>query len=150
MLLERVLPWQHQDPLRWQLWQRHFLSLFESLHLCLWDLTPALQDEPSSFSILRLHWNHSFLKIIDNLTFFLCQVLNFFIPLPASSSINPTFSLEFSSLYEFSCRFHSSTFAVDSWRADVRRALLFFKVVNSTSHFLALAELYKKGCIPSF
>mgnify|MGYP007048732757 CR=1 FL=1 len=65
------------------------------------------------------------------------------VPLPASSSMRPTFSLEFSSLYEFSCRFHSSTLDVDSCNADVSLALLFFNVVSSTSHFLALAELHE-------
>ena len=55
--------------------------------------------------------------------------------------MRPILSLVLSSLYECSCRFHSSTLAVDSWRAEVSRALLFFSVDNSTSHFLALAEL---------
>ncbi len=68
------------------------------------------------------------------------QVKGYSSPLPASSSISPTLSLVFSSLYECSCRFHSSTLAVDSCSADVSRALLFFSVESSTSHFLALAE----------
>ena len=63
------------------------------------------------------------------------------LPLPASNSIRPTLSLVFSSLYECNCRFHSSTLAVDSCNADVKRALLFFNVDNSTSHFFAFAEL---------
>ena len=67
------------------------------------------------------------------------------LPRPASSSMRPTLSRVFSSLYECSCRFHSSTFAVDSCSADVSRALLFFNVASSTSHFFAFAELKING-----
>lgn len=69
------------------------------------------------------------------------------LPLPASNSMRLILSLEFSSLYEFSCLFHSSTFAVDSCKAEVSLALLFLSVVSSTSHFLAFAELKKEGQI---
>src|SRR6056300_1623005 len=58
--------------------------------------------------------------------------------------MSSTFSLVFSSLYEFSCLFHSSTLAVDSCKAEVNRALLFFKVASSTSHFFAFEELKKR------
>ena len=51
------------------------------------------------------------------------------------------FILALSSLYAASCFFHSSTLVVLSCSAAVRRALLFFRVCNSTSHFLALVEL---------
>lgn len=51
------------------------------------------------------------------------------------------FRRRFSSLYVCNCRFHSSTFAVDSCRALVNRLLLLFSVVSSISHFLALAQL---------
>ena len=61
-------------------------------------------------------------------------------------SIQVTFFLSriLSSLYAFSCFFHSSTLAVLSCRAAVSRALLFFSVCSSVSHFLALAELQVK------
>ena len=51
------------------------------------------------------------------------------------------FILPVSSLYPASCFFHSSTLAVDSCKAAVSLALLFFNVCNSISHFLALDEL---------
>lgn len=52
-----------------------------------------------------------------------------------------SFNLRFSSLYVWSCRFHSSTFAVDSCSALVKRMLLLFNVASSISHFLALVQL---------
>lgn len=88
--------------------------------------------------------------------------------LPVSKSAYLSFILAFSSLYNCSCLFHSSTLAVDSCNALVNLALLVLRVVNSicnnvsitvsyytllimikigyilpdrTSHFLALAEL---------
>ena len=98
---------------------------------------------------LDFHWRWRWWNQIQatflNLFYFTNNKITTYLPLPASSSIKPTFSLEFSSLYEFSCLFHSSTFAVDSWRAEVNRALLFFSVVSSTSHFFAFAELQRKS-----
>lgn len=54
-------------------------------------------------------------------------------------------SRRFSSLYVCNCRFHSSTFAVDSCNALVKRLLLLFNVVNSISHFFAFAQLRKRN-----
>lgn len=87
-------------------------------------------------------------------------------PFDVSKSWILTFSLWFSSLYECNCRFHSSTFAVDSyennkkdtmaswicyksqceesnltWSALVNLRLLLLSVLNSISHFFAFAEL---------
>lgn len=53
------------------------------------------------------------------------------------------FRRKFSSLYVCNCRFHSSTFAVDSCKALVNRLLLLLSVVSSISHFLALAQLHR-------
>uniref|UniRef100_A0A6B0UCL1 Putative secreted protein n=1 Tax=Ixodes ricinus TaxID=34613 RepID=A0A6B0UCL1_IXORI len=68
-------------------------------------------------------------------------------PWLASSSIILFRMAAFSSLSACSCRFHSSTFEVLSCSAHVSRALLFFSVCNSTSHFLAFAELCARASL---
>lgn len=51
------------------------------------------------------------------------------------------FILLFSSFNDCNCRFHSSTLAVDSCNALVKRVLLLFNVCSSISHFFAFVEL---------
>ena len=66
------------------------------------------------------------------------------VPPERSNSLTRFFIRALSSLYAANCFFHSSTLAVLSCNAVVSRALLFFNVWSSTSHFLALAELEGK------